>query len=254
MLRSYLKIAKKCYLLLRDLGLKNSFKYLLARFILRKESVNLETRIGNVLLRTNYSDIRVYFGCALDEYPLLKEKVPDTICFYDFGGYTGLSALSALKYLDIEKVIVFEPVLENYLFAKENLKSKGNVELHNYGLGQKSESVTVNAELGNDWGWSMFNAPGPNGAKGFAEVTLKTLPEIKFDRSKKNFIKFDIEGAEVFLLQKDNSRVLKKFNYIFIEFHESRVPGITDKINSLLMATHKVEKMSSEKILFTRKI
>ena len=248
----YLKLLRKIINLIRFLGWYNAVKYFAFFITGNRSEITIETTIGAVVLRNNKSDIKVLYSSAVDEYPKLAMLINSKIDFYDFGGYTGLSALSANHFLQIDRTFIFEPITDNYKILHKNIQNIADAHTFQFGIGSDYAEIEFLAQPGEDWGWSAFNVVDENFTKSEV-IKLKPLSSIQVDKSKVNFAKFDIEGSEICLLEKSNFETLLRFDLILIEFHESRVPGVTNRIVSALSDRYDLSKIGDEKILFFKK-
>lgn len=106
--------------------------------------------------------------------------------FVDVGGYDGLSSLNFLKWCNgkYEKILFFEPDMENFKKSQENLLGIERVELYNKGLSDKNEVLKFT-------GSGSVACVTENGDRYIEVDTLDALVD-----SPVTFIKMDIEGAE----------------------------------------------------------
>ena len=164
----------------------------------------------------------------------LKDKKIES--FIDLGGCVGEVSLILLEEIDtIKKCYIVEPVKENYDFICDRFSDKENVEVHNsaiyYGfenisMGQMSTDVNVG-------GWSFSDKHSLLKETSISTMTLEELPLC-------DFIKIDIEGSEVNLI--NNSTSILDFKYIALEVHDELRNSYEDFIN---------EKLPNHKIIFS---
>ena len=243
----------KGWKLLKFLGNRNSFFYLYHRFFTARSTIYLNTSVGQIAIRPKSSDIKVLYSSAVDEYPKLKSIIKAGAIFYDFGGYTGLSALCAKAFLKPKRIFVYEPMEENYKLLTYNVKDFTDIVSYNFGIGENSGLAAMSTKAGEDWGWSTFNNSVDETFTEFEKVHLEPLSSVDLDDAEFNFAKFDIEGAEKHIITENNFQTLKKFDAIFIETHEEQVPGITDKVRDKLKLTHNCTNLGDEKLFFSKK-
>lgn len=149
----------------------------------------------------------------------------------DLGGHIGLFSLYISQFSKNSKIIAVEPDQENIDIFKENIKkNKLNVEIIEGVIGNKlgvSNFFISKNKLSN----SLFNKEGD--MKKTNSFTLEDIFKIK-KLSKINILKMDIEGAEYFILNKKNSRLLKKIETIVMEYHNLDKDKNINRIISLL--------------------
>ena len=130
----------------------------------------------------------------------------------DVGGCTGeVTAILLEKIPSLEKAIILEPVKENYEFIVSRLNGDGTVEVINKALFYGEEYICLgqcdnNTNVG---GWSFKH--NTNKLDRVKTITLEDLPKV-------DFIKIDIEGAEINVIP--NSKTIHNTSYIEIEFHD----------------------------------
>ena len=83
--------------ILSEVGLRSFMIFLSCRYCIAKDVVYVPTCLGKVSVRPRSSDIKVLYSCIFEEYRHLDRIIPEGFTFYDFGGYTGYSALAAKK-------------------------------------------------------------------------------------------------------------------------------------------------------------
>jgi FkbM family methyltransferase len=252
-MRRWIKIGRKAVELIWFLGLISSLKVIFYRLMQPSGRLLIKTRIGNVLIRLKGSDLKVLHSSAVDEYPYLARVCSPGAVFYDFGGYTGISGLSANFFLKPKKIKIFEPVRENYELLEKNVEILDDVEIFKFGLGEFESYHSASSQAGQEWAWTVMDPGEKTGAILEEQVVLKPLSQIGLMPNEFNIAKFDIEGSEIYLTSENNFSILKLFDVIIIEFHESLAPGITSKLSGMLSETHCQEILGDEKVLFTKK-
>ncbi len=118
----------------------------------------------------------------------------------DIGGFIGESALYFMS-KGARKVIISEPVPENVDVIKKNIRNNSiqNVEILNYGVGDKDGIITVDyEEFGADFGRT----------KGKKSVNIRVRHINEFLKLSPDLIKFNCEGCERFILYADRNLVV----------------------------------------------
>lgn len=141
-----------------------------------------------------------------------KSKTNNPIII-DCGANIGLSVLYFKKIYPEAKIIAFEPDKKIFNILQENIASSRikNVELINKGLSQNDCEVSFFSE-GADGGRIALESDNPSNVK--AQM-IKLSPFIK---NKIDFLKIDIEGSELCVLEECKD-FLKNIDNIFVEYH-----------------------------------
>lgn len=117
--------------------------------------------------------------------------------FADVGGFDGDTALEfCRRYPDYKKILFFEPSHKNMLAAKCRLKKFRNITYFPFGLSNKKETLSFNADNGS--ASSISN----NGKTKIEVDALDRLIEEKVST-----IKMDIEGWELMALQGSSDQI-----------------------------------------------
>ena len=141
----------------------------------------------------------------------LKERSIKTMI--DAGGCTGeVTSILLEKIPSLEKAIILEPVKENYEFIISRLDGYSKVDVINKALFYGEEYISLGQCDDNVGGWSFqYNT---NKIDRVQTITLEDLTEV-------DFIKIDIEGAEINVIP--NSKRIHNISYIEIEFHDELI-------------------------------
>lgn len=189
--------------------------------------------LGNIKMRL---DINSYMGGSIfwcgfhhvNEIIYLNNFLKNDMVFIDIGANQGEFSLFAASKLIKGKVISFEPVGYQYNMLKKNieLNNFNNVEINKFGLSNRTESLPIYTSSNSDLhsgvheGLStLFKSESRSELQ--ETVQLKVFDEIYFEfLNRLDFVKIDIEGAELFAL-KGMIKTLSKFKPdILIEISE----------------------------------
>jgi FkbM family methyltransferase len=171
-----------------------------------------------------------YFVNVVD---FLKERSIKTMI--DVGGCTGeVTAILLEKIPSLEKVIILEPVKENYEFIMSRLSTCGKVKVINKALFYGEQYISLGQCDDNVGGWSFQH--NSNKIDKVKTITLEDLPKV-------DFIKIDIEGAEINVIP--NSKTIHNTSYIEIEFHDELIEE--DKCKDYIK-----EYLPNHEIIFSR--
>jgi len=135
--------------------------------------------------------------------------------FVDVGANIGwLSLVGAKKVGKKGKVLSFEPVPSTNEVLKSNkeLNQFTQIQLHEYALGNKEETVTIYPEKENRGGASILNHQSNNGVK----IEVKTLDSLNLTTTI-SVIKIDVEGFELDVLKGGINTIKKDKPKLIIE-------------------------------------
>lgn len=130
---------------------------------------------------------------------------------YDIGANIGTSVLYFNKLYPNAKIKAFEADKKIYDILKHNTENLGNIEFYNNAVWINYDELSFNSE-GADSG-SLLNS-----FKNKQKVNCIRLKDLLKNENKIDFLKMDIEGAEVPVIN-DCDEELSKVNNIFIEYH-----------------------------------
>jgi len=137
----------------------------------------------------------------------------------DIGAHIGIFSIFAAKKAKNGKIYSFEPLKNNYILLKKNLKINGikNVIPINKAVSNKTSKKMINISNSNT-GSSSFVLDEHSGS---IIVQTTSLQKIISDHklTKINFLKMDVEGAEYEILSNCTKNVLKKIDKISMEVH-----------------------------------
>lgn len=158
------------------------------------------------------------------EMKYLKKFLKPEMVFLDIGANVGEFTLAAAKLLDRGRVIAFEPHPNIYrqLGRSVELNNYNNVSLFNLALGKKSGELELYgpSDAHNEGMYSLIK--GAVRTEIVAKVPIETLDEIVERESleRVDFIKIDVEGAELFVLQGGTKTLERHKPTMLIEFSE----------------------------------
>lgn len=161
-----------------------------------------------------------FFSYELEELNMQYNLITEDDIIFDIGGNYGWYAMHLAKKFLNSKIISFEPIPKTYNQFLKNIiyNNISNIEVHNFGLSDKPGSfsfyfdpnLSVNASLSN-----------VSDSKSAVEIICKvdTLDDFvqKTNTKKIDFIKCDIEGAELFALKGAINSIVKYRPKLFVE-------------------------------------
>lgn len=127
----------------------------------------------------------------------------------DVGGCTGkVSSILIEKIPSIEKIIILEPIEENFNFIKKEMELLNKVEIMQKALYYGKTQIQLGQCDDNVGGWSFEHSM--NKTDYIQTITLEQFFDI-------DFLKMDIEGSEKNVIE--NSTYIHDIPYLEIEFH-----------------------------------
>lgn len=193
----------------------------ISRIEIQDKKVIMTFRDSEVKFICSKSDKRVAPIDALnfkvyeqDELKMQLNLIEPSFNVLDIGANYGWYALHIAKQSPNAAIFSFEPIPSTFKCLNENvaLNNVSNIETLNFGLSDKEgkfnffydSSLSVNASLANVSGNSNIEEVVCN---------VKTLDEYWLEQKQIDFIKCDIEGAELFAL-KGGAKSIQKFKPI----------------------------------------
>jgi FkbM family methyltransferase len=169
----------------------------------------------------------------IDFFKICLSTVQSPICF-DVGANIGLIAIPLAHYLnDIGgRVVAFEPVKANFERLVENTKlNKLHAVLSPVEIALGNEEGEIELALETQGGASTGNAMMTNVVDKVQEYTVSTVRITTLDQfvaenglSHVDFIKLDIEGAELLFLQGGQQFLQRCRPFIYGEFNSAMMP------------------------------
>ncbi len=178
-----------------------------------KGNITLFTNNVTVKLQTHNDFGGVYSSFLNDTWKINKMKDKNVI---DIGAYLGDSSIS-FAINGAKKVIALEPLPQNFNIAKKNIEQNNlgdKIELMFAACGSKDEFMSVDPSVSSSHQVSLKRHS--KGIK-IPVISLKQILE-KFG-SEPSVLKMNCEGCEYDVILASTNEVLKKLEYIVIEYH-----------------------------------
>jgi FkbM family methyltransferase len=201
--------------------------YVAYRQALRHEApgtVDIRTVDGlTITIRRNLWDARILQEIFLSKPYLQDIQVPPHSTIVDIGGYIGDFSLYAVKLLDADKVVVYEPSPKNFAILKRNIANnhyEDRIIAVNMAVSD-ADSVMMNIDLP-DKNQVNVSAYDPQGAATAFQVPSTTLAGLIAEHHLESIdlLKLDCEGGEYPILLSAAPEVLQRIKNIALEFHE----------------------------------
>jgi len=194
------------------------------RFILKTDFVELD---GHKMFLDPRDILSLSTRKSYEEFEtkLVKKIIKEGDVVIDIGGNIGYFTLIFAKLVgENGQVFVFEPEPNSYKILKKNVEINGynNVKLINKAVSNEPKKVKLYLDDSNLGGHSLANR---NNKKSI-EIDAIKLDEFLGSKGKINFIKMDVEGAEIEAI-KGMSDLLKKMDDLkmLIEFNPKMLKG-----------------------------
>lgn len=210
-------------------------------------------KIKEKYIKINFGSFQMYvapscFGMELykeNNYePFSSEIVrylirPDSI-FVDVGAYYGYYSLLASQSQKNVKIIAFEPAKENFNILKMNLKQQKikNFEIYNQAASNKEGIVSFNFTEASDC--AGFYNHHLSKTKNVLKVKTAVLDNI-LDERKVDFIKIDVEGHEIAVLEGLRKSLKNNKLVLLVEFNPTLLEAAGHKPEDLLDFLQKQE-------------
>ena len=160
------------------------------------------------------------------EYPPLAKalrSVGPIRTVLDAGANDGLSTRLFAKGLPEARVVALEPSLQNYAMLLRNTRDlTPRVTALRAALWNSSATMTIGGDASSPWALSVKESTSPSKGQG-ASTSLPgiTIPMLldALCVPRLDFLKMDIEGAEMSVLVKGSESWLKRVRYFYMESH-----------------------------------
>ena len=195
--------------------------------------------------------------CALGSYEyekriLFEKEVSKSNVVYDIGAHVGFYTLLASELVGKGgKVIAFEPVFRNLKYLKKHLE-----------INQCDNVIVIEAAVSDKSGISHFNE-GRNSSMGHlsedGDLTVNTVSIDELVGNGKipapDYIKIDVEGAELRVLKGAKSTLSNYSPKIFLATHRHIVPNVhIDCCDFLTSLDYKLKPIIGDDLYATREI
>jgi FkbM family methyltransferase len=131
----------------------------------------------------------------------------------DCGANIGLSVIFFKQIYPNSKIICFEPDPEIYKILEYNLKQFNftGIEIYNSAVWTKDEKLTFQTDK--SWGGKIVNNNSINA------ITIDAIDLNQYLAEKVDFLKIDIEGAEVNVIKHCAQKIIENVEHLFFEWH-----------------------------------
>ncbi len=167
--------------------------------------------------------------------PKVLPFVPVNGVVIDAGSFVGDQTIAYANKVGVNgKVLAFEPFPEAFQCLEYNMKELPHVVCENKALGNKNGFVTAKA-LSENFGMAIVE----ESSEGIHIVTLDSyLESFPYEFTQLDFLKIDIEGEEIHMLQGAKQTIGKFKPVMFIEVNKSTLKAKGYTKNDLLQTIH----------------
>ena len=154
-----------------------------------------------------------FFEVILSDEYMLRELRPNSVVV-DVGANIGLVSILSSKRFGAKKVISYEPCSDNFRLLKKNVEENHchNVFLNNVAVSDQEGQIKLHLH---GPGTHSINEKRP--AKHYETVRMTTLDKSLASERSIDFLKIDVEGAELAVL-KGATKTLKKTRRLIMEW------------------------------------
>ncbi len=194
-----------------------------------KKPVRLDLKSGLKLWTWQLLDAIVIKETIIDDsYRVFSLKKPVNFII-DVGGAVGDSALFFAKKFTSAKVLVFEPLPDQYQLLLKNIKLNNltNVIPYQLAVGTKKTHFLYLSP-------SHVHASTINNSRAVGEIKVGGTRLDKFVTGRVDLLKIDCEGAELDILQSITPAKMKLVKRIIVEYHNHIIPREDKKITGIL--------------------
>ena len=198
-------------------------------------SIVLKTRNGlSLTIRQNIWDARIIKETFIHKPYVRYFKFHGHPTIVDIGGYIGDFSIYAVKYLNADKVIVYEPTTENFNILKQNIANnayENKIKAVAKAVSNSKELIlNVDIQGSEEVHVSAYLYPAAEPRK-IPSVTLSDiLAEHQLDSV--DLLKVDCEGGEYDIFPNVTDATYSRIRNIVFEYH--RVDGFKDKLELVL--------------------
>ncbi len=198
-------------------------------------TVTLETHDGlSITIRQNIWDARIIKEIFFDKPYTRYTDLPASPTIVDIGGYIGDFSIYAVKYLNADRVIVYEPTAENFEILKQNIENNAfedRIIAVNKAV-SNSTSITLNVKI-------QESDEVHVSAYRYSDDEHRTIPSVtlsgilaEHQLDSVDLLKVDCEGGEYDIFPVVTDETFSRIRNIVFEHHP--VDGFQEKFALVL--------------------
>jgi FkbM family methyltransferase len=194
-------------------------------------TLNLTGMKHPITLRCIRADMQSFINTFIDPYLDKKPYLNKADFVIDGGANIGLTAALFASWWPDATIVSIEPDKENFDLTLKNVEGYKNVHVIHAGLWNKNAKLKI--EAGQEDGFVVKEiAPGDstvqpeNVSEG---ISINSLCE-KFNKTKIDFLKLNVEGSEKELFEEAYQLWLPNTNAMLIELHDGKNAGCSKSV------------------------
>jgi FkbM family methyltransferase len=160
-----------------------------------------------------------FFGYEKEETHLILTMIGESLCedftIFDIGANVGWYSLNIAKKFPDTKIHAFEPIPKTFDYLNYNIELNGlkNITTDNFGFSNANKDVSFYYHREGSGNSSLINLSEINGTEEIKSKVYKLDHYVQNNNIKVDFIKCDVEGAELFVFE-GARETLKKYKPI----------------------------------------
>ena len=179
----------------------------------------------------------------LNEVLFLNRFLHSEMTFVDIGANQGEFTLLAASKIKTGRILSFEPVSQQRELLLINKKNNNfsNIEIYDFGLGNESNELPIFTSLdtklhhGRHEGLSSLYCSNERSTLQQL-IKIEVFDDLFYEKlTRLDFVKIDIEGAELFALQGMKKSIERFKPFVLIEINEETFNSAGYKTNDILM-------------------
>lgn len=173
------------------------------QIIMTARSTDIKIICDNIDERIAPLEILNFDTFEKNDFPMLLQLIDVRMIFFDIGANIGWVSIYICKMLKGTKVYAFEPIPKTYDYLQKNiaLNNISNIMTYNFGFSNEDKVVTLYYTPHDSGSASLANLRTYGDMKKVAVHLMRLDDFVKQNKIKVDFIKCDVEGAELFVFQ-----------------------------------------------------
>ena len=216
-------------------------------------SVQLKNGIHLKFRNKTIDDLLVAEYVFIDKFHIPPFEIAKNPIILDLGSNIGCTILDYNRTYPNAKIVGYEMDKGNFALCQENISNIKTAKVYNKAIWFKSRKVAYEASTNND-SFTAKDISESDKNRNNQIIETITIQEILHQHQIEtvDFMKIDIEGAEIEIFEKGSIEWLKKVNALHIEIHDkSKIKNFIDILKSYNFEVVKDSKHWSA--LFARK-
>ena len=192
--------------------------------------------------RSNILDTLNFNNYEKKELDAILQIIPKCKNFFDIGANIGWYSLIVAKYFKKIKVYAFEPIKETYGFLRKNINKNSlkNIKSYNFGFYSENKNILFSKDKNKMVNTSIRSLNSNKNLK-LEKCKVITLDNFVFkNKIRVDFIKCDIEGAELFAFLGAKKTLLKFKPIVFCEMLRKWCAKFRYSPNDIILLFHRL--------------